>query len=262
MRERPVHLLHARVDAVPPVTLTRRVLEAVAQDERRVFLSLNLHSLAVYQRDARLRAAHEMADAVRVDGISVVLLGRLLGLPLRREHRLGFVDWVPALFGEAATRGWRVFYLGSTPGVVERGAEALRRQYPGVRLAVHHGHFDASAGAAANRGVVAAINRWRPHLLLVGMGVPRQEHWILDNHGSLDVNVISSCGAALDYFAGVVPTPPRWSGRLGLEWAFRLAAEPRRLAGRYLVEPWPLAVLVAKEWLGGRAGMRRPEGKR
>jgi N-acetylglucosaminyldiphosphoundecaprenol N-acetyl-beta-D-mannosaminyltransferase len=73
------------------------------------------------------------------------------------------------------------------------------------------------------------------------MGMPRQEHWIVDHLDKLSVNVILNGGAALDYFAGVIPTPPRWAGRLGLEWLFRLMAEPRRLWFRYLVEPWFIA---------------------
>jgi N-acetylglucosaminyldiphosphoundecaprenol N-acetyl-beta-D-mannosaminyltransferase len=90
-------------------------------------------------------------------------------------------------------------------------------------------------------------------VLIVGMGMPRQQHWTLDNAERLAVNVVSTCGAALDYVAGAIPTPPRWAGRAGLEWACRLAAEPRRLASRYLVEPWGLAPCVlqalARRWV-------------
>ena len=78
------------------------------------------------------------------------------------------------------------------------------------------------------------------------MGMPRQQHWVLENESRLAVNAISTSGAALDYVVGEIPTPPRWAGRVGLEWLFRLAAEPRRLAGRYLVEPWYVMPLLAR----------------
>jgi N-acetylglucosaminyldiphosphoundecaprenol N-acetyl-beta-D-mannosaminyltransferase len=81
---------------------------------------------------------------------------------------------------------------------------------------------------------------------MVGMGMPRQELWIEANLNAIQANIILATGAVLDYVAGVIPTPPRWSGPLGLEWAFRLAAEPRRLASRYLIEPWTLVPIVLR----------------
>jgi N-acetylglucosaminyldiphosphoundecaprenol N-acetyl-beta-D-mannosaminyltransferase len=77
--------------------------------------------------------------------------------------------------------------------------------------------------------------------------MPRQEHWIADNLDDLAANAILTAGAAMDYVAGVVPTPPRWMGSAGLEWIFRLFHEPRRLWRRYLVEPWFVLRLFAAE---------------
>ncbi len=89
------------------------------------------------------------------------------------------------------------------------------------------------------------INAYAPALLMVGMGMPRQELWTHENFPRLKADVIlSSVGAAFDYVAGAVPTPPRWSGRLGLEWAFRLAHNPARLFSRYFVEPWYILLLL------------------
>jgi N-acetylglucosaminyldiphosphoundecaprenol N-acetyl-beta-D-mannosaminyltransferase len=84
---------------------------------------------------------------------------------------------------------------------------------------------------------------------MVGMGMPRQELWIEANLDAIQAKIILATGAVLDYVAGVIPTPPRWSGPLGLEWAFRLAAEPRRLASRYLIEPWTLLRVIARDKL-------------
>jgi N-acetylglucosaminyldiphosphoundecaprenol N-acetyl-beta-D-mannosaminyltransferase len=77
------------------------------------------------------------------------------------------------------------------------------------------------------------------------MGVPRQEQWIQENRDAIDANVILPSGATLDFIAGAKRMAPRWMGAIGLEWAFRLATEPRRLASRYLVEPWGLLSAVA-----------------
>jgi N-acetylglucosaminyldiphosphoundecaprenol N-acetyl-beta-D-mannosaminyltransferase len=97
--------------------------------------------------------------------------------------------------------------------------------------------------------VLAAIRSFRPHILMVGMGMPRQEHWILDNLDEIEVRVILTAGACMDYVAGAVPTPPRWMGRWGLEWLFRLGSDPTRLWRRYLIEPWFVFRLFIRDLL-------------
>ena len=239
-------MLGTRVNALSLEELNAHVARIVRAGERKIFASHNLHSLYLLRDDAKLRTFYERADYIRIDGMAVVLLGRMLGLPLRRRHRVTYVDWLPHFMTEAVKQRWRVFYLGSKPDVVERGASVLRTRYPGLELSTAHGYFDTSRKSADSEKVIEAINTFRPHVLMVGMGMPLQQYWVLDHHEELAVNVISTSGAALDYVAGEIPIPPRWAGRLGVEWMFRLAAEPRRLASRYLIEPWfVLASLLA-----------------
>lgn len=82
---------------------------------------------------------------------------------------------------------------------------------------------------------------------MVGMGMPRQEHWVVEYHERIEANVIWLVGACFDYVAGAIPTPPRWMGRVGLEWLYRLYSEPQRLASRYLLEPWSLVPLMISD---------------
>src|SRR5690606_21110319 len=89
-------------------------------------------------------------------------------------------------------------------------------------------------------------------ILIVGMGMPRQEIWVYENRSSLSATVILTAGACMDYIAGAVPVPPRWLGPIGLEWAYRLATNPRRLATRYLLEPWALAPRLVRAIVGAR----------
>ena len=96
---------------------------------------------------------------------------------------------------------------------------------------------------------------------MVGMSMPRQERWVLDNFERLNTNAILTAGATLDYAAGAVPTPPRWAGKLGLEWLFRLVAEPKRLWRRYLVEPWFLFFLLVADIFKVRVMRKREREK-
>jgi N-acetylglucosaminyldiphosphoundecaprenol N-acetyl-beta-D-mannosaminyltransferase len=245
----PYAFLGVRVGAYTIDDLHAAIADAVATDRRIVIANHNLHSVALMRRDAGFRAFFQRADVTHVDGMPLVPLGRLLGAPLSREHRVTYVDWTPVLIAEAERRGWRVFALGGRPGVGERGAAVLRARHPSLTIATAHGYFDRTAGSAENEAVLAAIEAFAPHVLLVGLGMPRQELWVDANRERLVANATLMAGAALDYVAGAVPTPPRWAGRLSLEWAFRLAAEPRRLGHRYLIEPWPVLGLFTREWV-------------
>ncbi len=100
---------------------------------------------------------------------------------------------------------------------------------------------------AENDAVVTDINDWNPDILIVGMGMPRQERWVLETAERLDTPAILTCGATIEYFAGTMATPPRWTGRWGLEWLGRLLAEPGRLWKRYLLEPWTLLPHAARD---------------
>jgi N-acetylglucosaminyldiphosphoundecaprenol N-acetyl-beta-D-mannosaminyltransferase len=133
-----------------------------------------------------------------------------------------------------------VFYLGGAPGVAETAAKRLQARWPGVQIATAHGYFDMEADSANSQYRVETINRFGPDVIFVGMGMPRQEAWIARNYDALRSGVVFSVGAAFDYEAGAQIAAPRWLGRVGLEWLFRFAVDPKRLFIRYFVEPWSL----------------------
>lgn len=230
--------LGVEVEALSMAQLNAIVADAVEHRKRILVGNHNLHSIYQYHHDRKMRSFYASAHHIHVDGMAVIGLGRLLGAPLRRDHRVTYVDWMSALAQAAAEQGWRIFYLGSRPDVAEVGAEKLRQTYPGLQIETAHGFFDPDPTSSEAQAVASKIEGWQPHLLIIGMGMPRQEHWIVDHFDKLSANVILNGGAAMDYYAGAVPTPPRWAGRFALEWLFRLMAEPRRLWIRYLVEPW------------------------
>ena len=170
----------------------------------------------------------------------VILWSLLLGRRSRRFHRSTYLDWRDDFWRLAQGERWRVFYLGHAPGVADRAAERIRAQFPGVDLQGRDGFFDATPGSPENEVVIGEIAAFAPQVLLVGMGMPRQELWIHRNRASLPPCALLPVGGAFDYEAGVQVAAPRWMGRLGVEWAFRLFKDPRRMASRYLVEPWSL----------------------
>lgn len=244
-------VLGVAVEALSMTQLDGIVADAVENQRRIIIGNHNLHSIYQYHHDEKMRQFYDLADHIHVDGMAVVGCARLLGLPVHRVHRVTYADWLVSIARAAAENGWRIFYLGSRPGVAERGAEMLRHRYPGLQMRTSHGFFDATPGSIETQAVLSKIEAWRPHLLITGMGMPRQEHWIVDYANRVSANVIMNGGAAMDYFAGAIPTPPRWAGPIGLEWLFRLLAEPGRLWKRYLVEPWFILYKVTLEIMKG-----------
>jgi N-acetylglucosaminyldiphosphoundecaprenol N-acetyl-beta-D-mannosaminyltransferase len=244
---RSAGLCGVRVDALSIADIERLIAQAVADARQIVIAHHNLHSVRLVTDDARMRAFYEQADWIHVDGMGIVAMARLLGLPLRPADRVTYVDLITPLLQAGQRCGWRVAFLGWRPEVVEQARAVLTERYPALEQFYHHGYFDLSPGSAEDAHVVDALNAFAPDVLLVGMGMPRQEHWILEHRPLLHARAILPAGACLDYVARVVPTPPRVLGRSGLEWLYRLIYEPRRLWRRYLVEPWFVAGLLVRE---------------
>jgi N-acetylglucosaminyldiphosphoundecaprenol N-acetyl-beta-D-mannosaminyltransferase len=238
--------LGVRMHALGVAELNDRVVAAVHSGNSVVIGNHNLHSVHLARTDPHMKAFYRLARWTHIDGMPLIFVGRLLGYPFRRHHRVTYVDWADPLLTLAARHRWRVFFLGSTPESVRRGRDAIEARYA-LEMETHHGYFDAAPDGLENGRVRERIRDFDPDLLLVGMGMPRQERWVVEKQDRIGARVIITCGAMMDYIAGTVPTPPRWMGRAGLEWLYRLAHEPRRLFARYLMEPWSLVAPLARD---------------
>ncbi|HYD44748.1 MAG TPA: WecB/TagA/CpsF family glycosyltransferase [Phenylobacterium sp.] len=252
-----LRLLGAEVDLITPADMLATVERWVAAGQRGVVANHNLHSLHFHGRSKKMRAFFEAADLIQIDSMPMIAWGRLVGLPLRRQHRSTYLDWREDFWSLADACGWRVFYLGGAPGVAEEACRRLSRRWPGVSFGARDGYFKPNEDAA----VVDQINAFAPDIVFVGMGMPRQETWILKHHEAIRRGVLFNVGAAFDYEAGAQTAAPRWAGRIGLEWLFRLLTQPQRLAYRYLIEPWsllPAAVGDVQAALRGDPRIVRP----
>jgi N-acetylglucosaminyldiphosphoundecaprenol N-acetyl-beta-D-mannosaminyltransferase len=233
-----LRLLGAEVDTVTPEQVLAFAAACVAEKRGALIANHNSHSLYLLGREPKMRAFYARADLVQIDSVPMIAWGRLLGADVSRRHRSTYLDWKDDFWRLAQDKGWRVFHLGCAPGVGEAARTAIQARFPHVTLGVRHGFFDTAG--AENDAILAEIAAFKPDILFVGMGMPRQEIWILDNLDLLPSVPIFPIGAAFDFEAGVNVTPPRWTARIGLEWLFRFLHEPKRLFSRYFVEPWAL----------------------
>jgi len=243
-----IRLLGAEMDAVTREEVFAFTADRVAAGRKALVANHNLHSLALLPRTPGMADFYRLAEIVEIDSMPLIMWGRLIGRPVHRAHRNTYLDFREDFWRLAAEKRWRVFHLGCKPGVGARAVEALSAKWPAVTFAERDGYFDMAG--ADNEAVLDQIAAFKPDILFVGMGMPRQERWILDNWDRLPACVVFPIGAAFDYEAGVVPTPPRWTAAIGMEWLARFLAEPGRLFHRYFVEPWLLVPAMVRDVIG------------
>jgi N-acetylglucosaminyldiphosphoundecaprenol N-acetyl-beta-D-mannosaminyltransferase len=194
------------------------------------------------REDPRLQRFVDNAAMVVADGQPIIWSSRLLARPL--PERVTGVDLVNRLCALSAREGFGVYLLGAHKSVVEKVAAGLRERYPGLVLSgVEDGFF--SAGDAAARARVVADSGAK--ILVVGMGVPRQEYFIEEYWDQLGVPFAIGVGGSFDVLAGLRVRAPKIVQRVGLEWLFRLVQEPGRLWKRYLVTNAQFLHLMSRE---------------
>ncbi len=233
-----------------PVTLGEAVdrVDAMIQEGGvRQVATANLDFWLNSTRDEHLHRILAGCEMVVADGMPLVWASRMLGDAL--PERVTGVDLVPELMAMSARKGYRVFLLGGREGVGQRAAEMFVAQNPGLKICGVFAPPPAELEEMDNAEIVARVKAAKPDMLLVSFGNPKQEKWIWMNKKRLGVPVSIGIGGSLDMLLGDLNRAPRWMQKTGLEWAMRLAQEPRRLAPRYardfigLVTKLPMALL-------------------
>ena len=239
--------LPASLGAVTPMTAAETadlIQDHAAEHRPTVFLgNLNLHALYLLQRDEIFARYCASADYTLIDGWPVLKLAqRSTKRDLSSDHRVGSTDWLDTLLARDARLD--VVSIGGAPDTAAGMVAHVRRAAPSMSWSAFDG-YDVRwrAGTGSETSLSEALAG--ADLVLVGMGMPRQERWILENRHLIGEAVIANVGGCLDYYTGAQELAPRWMGRVGVEWLYRLAKDPRRLAHRYLIEPFELLVMVA-----------------
>jgi N-acetylglucosaminyldiphosphoundecaprenol N-acetyl-beta-D-mannosaminyltransferase len=200
------------------------------------------HGVIESRSDSQLCAIHNAAGLVAPDGMPLVFMAHRLGF--KHVARVYGPELMRRLSARSAHCGYRQFYYGGGPGLAERLAATLKALHPGLVIA---GTMTPSFGLPTREeeeATVASIKAAAPDIVWVGLSTPKQEVWMASHVKRLNIPVLIGVGAAFDFLAGTKPQAPGWMQRSGLEWAYRLACEPRRLWRRY-ARIVPLFLLLA-----------------
>ena len=208
-----------------------------------------MDQLIRHRHDPAFRETYQLADLAIPDGMPVVWSSRLAGCPV--PERVTGIDLMLGLCQRAAHGGYRCFLLGAQPEVCSQTGETLQHNIAGLSICGwHHGYFPQ------DQPVVDAINAARADILFVGMGSPRQETWLQKNFPLLNCRLVLPVGGSFDVLAGRRRRAPVLVRKSGMEWAWRMLQEPRRLGRRYLIEDLRFLPMVLEEIRSrrGRAG--------
>lgn len=209
----------------------------------------NVDHVVLGQHNPRFRAAYAAASLSLVDGTPVLWASRLLGRPL--PAKISGSDLVRPLMERAAQRGHRVYFLGGDPGVAQRAKAVLEQQLPALQIV---GVDDPRINVdSVSEDVLQRIRDAKPDLVLVALGAPKQEIFSHEQREALKPAVLLGIGASLDFIAGSRRRAPQWVSSVGLEWLYRLAQEPRRLAGRYLLRDPQFLWIVSRQLAKGQS---------
>lgn len=248
--DRAATVLGVKVNGLRFNESVERLLDAARTKSKVRAHFCTVATLVLASEDDRLRTVLNSAEMVAADGMPVVWLAR------RQRHdteRVCGPDVTLALADRGRAQGLRHYFYGAAPGVPERLAQELERRYPGIQIAGSHSPPFRPLTALEDDAIVRMINEARPDVVWVGLGSPKQEFWAADHQARLDAPVLLAVGAAFDFHSGAVKRAPRLMQRVGMEWLFRLASEPRRLWRRYTVTNLKFGWFVAADFVHSRA---------
>lgn len=207
--------------------LAARLLSSIPSREKLTLLFANSNFIVKCES-----LLHMMVDdrvIIVNDGVGMDIAARMLyGRAFKTN--LNGTDFTPYLFQQSEKR-LKVFMYGAKPDVVAKAAGYVQERLGQVVVGYQDGYANIEDDA-----LIAAINQSAPDVLLVAMGNPLQESWILENRASLDVPIVSGVGALFDFWAGDKPRAPRFVQKIRMEWFYRLCLEPRRLFRRYTID--------------------------
>ena len=243
-----ISLLGTEIDNISMNQALTRIAEAVAARHFSYAVTPNVDHVMQLRTDPELRTVYGEADMVLADGVPLVWASKVLGTPLK--ERINGTDLFERTCEAAARCGHSIFLLGGNPGAAVNAASRLNGLYPDLRIAgcscPERGfHVDS----VQNQSIQDEIRKSGADILIVGLGAPKQEKWIYNYARESGVAFAVGIGISFSFVAGQIRRAPLWMQRHGLEWLWRLIAEPRRLWKRYLLNDIPFISLVLWNWI-------------
>lgn len=205
----------------------------------------NVDHIVRLDKDEYFKEIYDNADIVTADGMPIIWISKLLGTPIKQK--ISGSDLFPQVCKLAARRNYTMFLLGAAESVARQAAKNLMSKYKGLKII---GTFSPDYGFEKDSKkideIVSTICNYRPDILVVGLGSPKQEKFIYEYRDVLKVPLSLAIGASIDFEAGNIKRAPKWMQNFGLEWFYRFLKEPRRMFKRYFIYDMKIIKILLK----------------
>lgn len=227
-----------KVDNITLGEAVAKIEEFLRASSPHLIVTPNPEMIVAAQKDQELKEIINNASLRLPDGISMVVVSRILGRPLR--ERVTGIDFLLKAVELSSRRGYKLFLLGGKPGVAQEAGLKLIEQFPGLNIVgTHDGYFDKDIEPACRSSdehrsegrvikVIKVIKDTKPDILFAGLGAGRQEKWLAKYLKELNVPVCVGVGGSFDVISGKKKRAPKWIQSLYIEWLYRLVTEPER----------------------------------
>lgn len=217
----------------------------IKEDKNAYVVTPNVDHIVQLEKGGELVEVYKNADLILTDGKPLLWIAKLYKTPIK--EKISGSDLFPLLCKMAAEKGYRMFFLGAAEGVAEIAAKNLIEKYNGLNIVgTYSPPFGFEKDEAELMKIENMIKQTTPHILIVGLGCPKQELFILHNRDRLEVPISLGLGASIDFEAGNIKRAPKWMSEHGLEWLYRLIQEPKRMFKRYLVDDLKIVKIAWK----------------
>lgn len=240
-----MRFMNTEIDNVTMQEALRYIDAFINENKCAYVVTPNVDHIVQLETNKELQAVYKNASLILTDGKPLIWISKWYGTPIK--EKISGSDLFPLLCDMAARKKYRMFFLGAAEGVAAKAAENLAKRYKDLQVT---GTYSPPFGFESNpveiNKIKSMIKETKPHILIVGLGCPKQEKFMYHYCRELDVPVSLGLGASFDFEAGNVKRAPRWMADHGLEWLFRITQDPKRMAKRYLVDDVAIFRLAIK----------------
>lgn len=232
-----LEILGIGIDRIDSNEALRQIGQFIASGTPHQIVTANAEIIYQASKNEKMKNVINAAQMVTADGSGVVWASRQLGQPL--AQRVTGIDLVNSICEQSAKDKWKIYILGSAPGVADTAANNIRDKFPGCNIVgTHHGYFNEQEEAQ----IIAELEQLQPDVLFVALGAPKQEYWIADHIQQLNIPVAMGIGGSMDVLSGNVKRAPKWMQKMSLEWLYRLLIQPTRFKRVLALPKFMLAV--------------------
>lgn len=237
--------MNTEIDNLTMQEALQAIDELIKKNDNAYVVTPNVDHIVQLETNKELQKVYENASLILTDGKPLLWIAKWYGTPIK--EKISGSDLFPLLCKMATEKGYTMFFLGAAEGVAAKAAENLMKRYKGLQVV---GTYSPPYGFEKNpdemNKIKEMIKKVHPHILIVGLGCPKQEKFMYYHCKELGVPISFGLGASFDFEAGNIKRAPKWMADHGLEWMFRITQDPKRMAKRYLVDDRKIIKLIWK----------------